>query len=156
MALPSGMSACAMCVEITTDGGGTTWVDNSDTLSVVTPGAQTRASSDTYVFGEDIALLTWGKKGPMEITLRGVYTEGTGTTDTWNTMYTAHDVACGDDFDVRWAPLGCATTSQVFSTTPGASKIISLTPPMGDAASSDALVFEAVVKTSDMTWATYA
>jgi hypothetical protein len=156
MALPSGMSACALCVEIATDGGGTTWNDNSDSVTMVTPGTQTRPTGETYVFGEDLALLTWGKKGPIEVTLRCVYTEGTGTTDMWNTCYTAHDTACGGNFAVRWAPVGCATTNQVFSTTVATSRLTSYTPPVGDASSPDALVFEAVVITNDMTWATYA
>ena len=30
MALPVGMSACAMCVELATDGGGTTWVGSTN------------------------------------------------------------------------------------------------------------------------------
>lgn len=155
MAIPSGMSACAMCVEINTSGT-TTWNDVSDDVTVVTPGARTRMSGQAYVLGEDIALTTVGKLEPVEWTLRGIYTEGTATTDVWNALYTAQSTACGATFAVRYAPAGCATTSQVFATPVLTTEVISLTPPMGDAGSGDVLMYEAVVRAPAFTWATYA
>ena len=156
MALPAGMSACAMCVELATDGGGTTWNDVSDTVSVVEPGERVRMTGEAYVFGEDVALTTVGKLEPIEWTLRGIYTEGTGTTDVWNTLYTQQSTTCGGLLAIRYAPLGCATTSQVFALPSDSTEVIGLTPPMGDAASGDVLVYEAVLRANTFTWATYA
>lgn len=155
MALPSGMSACAMCVEINT-GGTTTWSDVSDDVTVVTPGARTRMSGQAYTLGEDIALTSVGKLEPVEWTLRGIYTEGTATTDVWNSLYTAQSTTCGGLFAVRYAPKGCATTSQVFALPALTTEVISLTPPVGDGASPDILMYEAVVRANTFTWATYA
>ena len=156
MALPAGMSACAMCVELATDGGGTTWNDVSDTVSVVEPGARVRMTAEAYVLGEDIALTAVGKLEPVEWTLRGIYTEGTTTTDVWNTLYTQQSTTCGGPLAIRYAPLGCATTFQVFALPATTTEVISLTPPMGDAATADVLVYEAVLRANTFTWATYA
>ena len=155
MALPSGMSACLQCVEMTTDGG-TTWNDVTDDVSVVTMGARTRMMGVGYVLGEDVGLVTAGKLEPVDWTIRGLYTEGTGTTDVWNALYTAQSTACGAMLAIRTAPLGCATTSQVFALPALTSQVSSLTPPMGDAASPNPLVYEAVLHANTFTWATYA
>lgn len=155
MTLPEGMSSCAVCVEITDDGG-TTWDDVSDDVTVITPGEGTRQTGEAFVFGEDLALVVFGKRDPLDWVLRGVYTEGTATTDVWNTLYTSWSTTCGGTLGVRYAPLGCATTSQVFALPPATAKVTSITPPLVDAGSPDVLMYEATVHANTFTWATYA
>lgn len=151
MALPGGMSACAMCVEIMT---GTAWVDVSDNMTVVEPPEQTRMTGEAYVFGEDNALLGDGKLEPVEVTVRGIWAEGTA--DPFYTVYEQYTTACGDLVAVRWSPAGCATSHDAFSTHTTASECISLTYPAGDAGSADIIMYQFVVRSQDITRAAWA
>lgn len=152
MALPSGMSACTMCVELMV--GGTAWTDYSDYLSVVEPPTQTREVSEAYVFGEDIAVLGAGRRTPVDVTVRGVWTNATA--DPFYAVETEFTTACGDMVAARWAPAGCATTSRAYSTSTTATEVISLTYPGGDSASADVITWEMVLRTPDITEAAYS
>jgi hypothetical protein len=154
MALPSGMTSCAMCVEYTTHG--TDWDDVSDEMSVVEPPTATRMSGEAYVFGEDTAVTGVGKREPVEVTIRGVFQEGTTTAHGFYQAYTEFVTTCGGLFAVRWAPGGCTTDNEVFSTQTADSEIVSLTYPAGDAGSGDIIMYEAVVRTSAVTRATWS
>jgi hypothetical protein len=151
MPLPDGMSSCAMCVEIMT---GTAWVDVSDNATVVDPPEQTRITGEAWVFGEDTALIGDGKLNPTEVTVRGVWAEGTA--DPFYTVYAEFTTPCGDMVAVRWSPAGCATSSDAFSTNTTQSEVISLTYPGGDASSGDILMYQFIVKTPDITRAAWA
>lgn len=151
MALPEGMSACAMCVEIMT---GTTWTDVSDFMSVVDPPTQTRMSAEAYVFGEDIAVIGVGKREPMEVTARGIWIDG--TTGAFYTVMAEFITACGDMVALRWSPGGCSTTHDAFYTSTTKSEVVSLTYPGGDSGSADIITFEFVVRTPDVTRAAWA
>lgn len=158
MALPSGTaSACAMCVELTTDG--TTWTDFSDYLTVLEPDEWTRDTGNMAVFGEDVRVRTSGKLQVEQVRIRGVYVDATATTNPFSYVWAQFTTACGGALGVRWAPLGCATTNQVFSTATATghdSEVIAMMPPAGDPNSGDPLVWEAVVEASTITKATYA
>jgi len=151
MALPDGMSACAMCVEIMT---GTVWVDVSDNMGVVEPPEQTRMSAETYVFGEDTAVTTVGKREPVEVTVRGVWAEGTA--DPFYSVYAEFTAPCGDPLAVRYSPAGCATSHDAFSTHTTDTEIVSLTFPGGDAGSADTIMYQFVVRSSALTRAAWA
>jgi hypothetical protein len=152
MALPAGLSSCAMCVEIMA--GGTTWTDYSDFLSVVDPPAQTRMMGEAYVFGEDTAVLGAGKLEPTEVTIRGVWTDATA--DPFYAVLTEFQTACGDMVAVRWSPGGCASTHRSFRTSTTASEVSSLTFPGGDSGSADVLMWEAVIRSPDITEGAWA
>ena len=152
MALPTALSACAMCVEIMA--GGTTWTDYSDNLSVVDPPTQTRPSAEAYVFGEDTAVLGAGKLEPVEVTVRAVFEEGTATP--FYAVLAEFITACGDMVAVRWSPGGCTTDNDSFRTSTTASEVLSLTYPGGDAGSADVLMFEFTVRSPDITRATWS
>lgn len=151
MALPSGMSSCAMCVELMT---GTAWVDYSDYLSVVEPPTLTRSSAEAYVFGEDTAVLGFGKLEPIEVTVRGIYTDSTA--DPCYAVMTEFQTACGDKVAVRWSPAGCTTAHRSFRTHTTASEVLSWTPPGGDSGSADVLMWEAVIRSPDLTEAAWS
>lgn len=151
MALPDGMSACALCVEIMS---GTTWTDVSDNMSIVEPPEMPRESGETPVFGEDTYLVTFGRRKPLEVTVRGVWAEGTA--DPFYTVYLAHTTPCGALNAVRWAPAGCATSSDAFSTSTTHSKIVNLQFPGGDASDGSPIMYQFVVKTPELTRAAWS
>ena len=158
MALPDGiLSSCTNCVELTTNG--TTWTDFSDYLTVIEPDAWTRVSGTMHVFGEDYPVNTTGKLEAVQVRIRGVYADSTATTNPFSYVYGQHTSSCGGKLGVRYAPAGCATTNQVFSTataTTHTSKIIEMVLPSPDAASGDPIVWEAVIQAPTWVKATYA
>ena len=151
MALPAGVSACNMCVQLMT---ATTWTDASDNMTVVSPPTQTRASGEAYVFGEDTAVIGVGKRAPMDVTVRGVWVAG--TTDPFYNVYLAHTTPCGAMVAVRWGPDGCTTDKDVFYTSTTKSEVVSLSFPGGDAGSADIIMYEFVIRTPDVTRAAWA
>jgi len=156
MALPTGMTACSMCVEYSTATGTAAWIDASDSLSVVEPPTVTRMTGEAYVFGEDTAVTGVGKREPVEVTVRGVFAEGSGTGDLNYVVYTEFVEACGGPFAIRWAPGSCTSAHEVYSTATSDSEVVSYTPPAGDAGSGDIIMFEFVVRSHELTRATWA
>lgn len=153
MALPSGMSSCAMCVEIMA-GTATTWTDVSDNLSVVEPPTSTKPTSEAYVFGETTPLTAVGKTGPTDLRVRGIWAEGTA--DPFYTVYAQFTTPCGGQVAVRWSPAGCASTHDAFYTSTTKSAVAELTFPGGDAGSADIIMWEFLVRTPVVTRGTWA
>lgn len=151
MALPNGMSSCSMCVELM---DGTAWTDYSDYLSVLDPPSMSRMSAEAYVFGEDTAVLGFGKLEPVEVTVRGVW--GEGTTDPFYVAFSNHTTACGSMLAVRWSPGGCTTDNDSFRTSTTASRITNLVLPGGDAGSADIITWEATIRTNTITRAVWS
>jgi hypothetical protein len=151
MALPDGMSSCTMCVEIMT---GTTWTDVSDSMTVVDPPEQTRMVGAAYVFGEDTAVISAGKREPVDVTVRGVWSEGTAAP--FYTVYAEFTAPCGDMVAVRFTPGGCSTSHDTFYTSTTKSEVTSLTFPGGDAGSADVIMFQFVVHSPDLTRAAWS
>lgn len=157
MTLPAGrLSNCTMCTEFSTDG--TTWTNFSNWVAVIAPDEWTRDSDSMPTFGFDARILTTGKLQTTQIRLRGIYEDSTATTDPFVYLWNQHTTTCGGALAVRWAPAGCATTNQVFSTataTGHSSAIVAITPPAGDANEATPLVWEALVETPVIYKATY-
>lgn len=158
MALPTNaLSSCTMCVELSTSG--TAWTDFSDYVTVAEAPEMTRMSGEAYVFGEDTAVLTGGKREPFEVVIRGVYQDATATTDPFVFLWTEFTASCGDAVYIRWAPAGCATTNQAFSTataTTDKSELVSLTPPGGSADDASPLLWSATIRAPVLYKATYS
>jgi len=146
-----------MCVELSTDG--TTWTDFSDYLTVLEPGAVTRDTGDVAVFGEDTKATGVGRRNPLEITIRSVYVDATATTNPFRFIWAQWTTACGGALAVRWAPAGCTTDDQVFSTATATghySRLISQTPPGGDAGDAAPITWEAVIRAPTLYLATWS
>jgi hypothetical protein len=146
-----------MCVELSTNG--TTWTDFSDYLAVIDPAAVTRDTAEQAVFGEDTMATAVGHRNPVEVTLRSVYTEGTTTADPFYYVWSQWTTNCGGVLAVRWAPAGCTTDHQVFSTATNTghySRLISQTPPGGDAGEPGPIMWEATVRAPTLHMATWA
>ena len=146
-----------MCVELSTNG--TSWTDFSDYLTVVEGPEMTRMSGEAYVFGEDIAVMTGGKREPVEVQLRGVYVESTATTNPFSFVWAEFTADCGYTVHVRWSPAGCTTAHQVFSTataTTDVAEMTSLTLPGGSADDGSPILWAAVIRAPTIYRATYA
>jgi len=142
-----------MCVELMA-GSATTWTDYSDNLSVLEPPTWDRDTAMANVFGETAPLTVVGKHNPVDVTVRGIFAEGTA--DPFYVVYAQYTTACSGMVAVRWAPAGCATTHDAFYTSTTVSRVSSLTFPGGDSGSADVIMWEFVVHSPDITRATYA
>jgi len=142
-----------MCVEIMA-GSATSWTDVSDNMSVVDPPTQSRDRGSAFVFGEDTSVTAVGKRQPVDVTIRGVWAEGTA--DPFYTVYAQFTAACGGMVAVRWSPAGCTTAHDAFYTSTTRSEIGDFTFPAGDAGSADIIMWEAVIYSPDVTRATWA
>lgn len=162
MALPPGDSSCAMCVELSTAGGtgSASWTDYSDWLSVVENPELTRITGEQAVFGEDVHVTAVGKRNPVEVRIRGVFVDGTATaSNPFEYLWDQYTAACGGAMGIRWSPFGCTTAHEAFSTATATghdSEIVSLTPPGGDAGDAAPMMWEAVIRASDLSKATWA
>jgi hypothetical protein len=140
-----------MCVEIMT---GTAWVDVSDNMSVVEPPTQTRPTGMQNVFGEAAPVTTVGKLEPVDLTVRGVWAEGTA--DPFYTVYAVHTTNCGGLVAVRWSPGGCTTANDAFNTHTTQTDLVSLQFPGGDAGSADVIMYQFMVRSPNITRAAWA
>jgi hypothetical protein len=131
---------------LATSTDGTSFTDQSGYSNAVEPGSQSRQSGETYTFDGDGALITYGKREPVDLTVRVVYTEDAQSH--WEAARTAFEA--GTRWQVRWCPSG--NTAGKFSFTSGAdSKITEFNWPAPDAGSPDPILCEYVVRTAAIT-----
>lgn len=139
------MSGVAGYVAISTDGN--SWTDVSGYANYVEPDPQARTSGETYTFDGDTGIVTFGKREPIEVMVRIVYSEGASSP--YDTLRTAHETAGGGRMQVRWAPKGSTAGNQQFSTGSD-SKISEFPYPAPDAGSADPILLEFKVKTASI------
>lgn len=152
MALPTGISPCTMAVEYSLEG--TAWVDISDFATVVTPPRQVRTMGGTPVFGEDTYLITAGKREPLDVAMRYVYTEGTG--DPFEVFRQDFEEACGGPVYIRWSPQGTATGNFSFTTSTTQTEVSEFEYPGGEVTSADPMMTEIIAHTGSITKAVRA
>jgi len=152
MALPVGISPCTMMVEYTLEG--TAEVDVSDWVSVVDGARQTRTTGNAYVFGEDTAVITKGKREPVDTTFRFVYTEGTA--ELFEIARALFEAACGGVLGMIWSPKGSATGNFSYATGTTQHAITEFQYPFGEAASGDPIMGEFVIQSTSITKAVRA
>lgn len=147
--ITGAMSAVAGYVGIRSATTGA-FTDVSGSGNAVTINPQNRASGETYTFDGDTAIITYGKREPIDVVVRIVYTEGAP----YSTLKTAHETAGGGNMQVQWIPKGIGAVGNYTYTT-GLAKITSFGYPSGDAGSADPLMVEFTVRTESITQATY-
>ena len=136
-------------VEYSTDG--TTWVSCSeDTLSVAVEGGE-RATADTHTGDDTTPVVTFGPKGSLGVTVRGLYTCNAAT-DAVTVAQTAYDA--DTDLYFRWFPDGKVIGKPQYTT--GASKVLGPVVPVGEFSSADAIAADIKVRTAKITQSTYA
>jgi len=124
---------------------GVTFVDISGSAASVAPGEQTRKSGEVYTHSGDTAIITGGKREPLEVEIKIVYTEGTG--DPFEVIRAAFEAKTPYYF--RWSPKGYVTGA--FTFTSDAAVITGLTYPDTDAGTGDPCMCAFKFKTAKVT-----
>ncbi len=125
-------------MEVSTNG--TTWTDISGFANSIEVSGGERQIGEAYTFDGDTALLTSGKREPVEVTVRVVYTEG--TSEPFEVVRAAYED--GSSVYVRWSPKGGSAGNFQFTTAAGL--VSSLTYPAGEVGG-DPVMVEFTVKT---------
>lgn len=131
------MSAVDATIEVSLNGS--TWTDISGSANSITPGSQTRMTGTAYTFDGDLAIVTSGKREPMEVEVSILYTEADG--EGFATI--RPEFEDGDRIYFRYSPKGVGATARAVFTasndgaTAGSVVISSLDWPTADAASAD-------------------
>lgn len=92
-------------IEVSAQGSGV-WVNISGTANSIDAPEQTRMVADDYTLDGDTAVITTGKREPMDIVVNALYTETTG--ETWETIRPWFQ--SGARIDLRWSPAGIGTS----------------------------------------------
>jgi|SRR3990172_2780945 len=132
---------------------GSTWTsDLSGAGNKVTVGDAARMSGAKYTFDGDVAIITTGKREPIEITFAFVYTEG--ASDAYKLLRDLHEAEDGTAIYMRWIPKGLTVGN--FVNTVGPVKITNFKDPENDPESGDPLMFEITVLAPSITRSTYS
>lgn len=129
---------------------GSSWTEFSGFASQVSIGGGDRQSGSKFTFDGDTAIITRGKREPIEVTVSVVYTEG--ASDIFEIVRAAYEN--GTDLYVRWLPKGNTTGNFQFSTSAGIAK--SVPYPVGEAGSGDPAGIEFTVMVASVTKAAAA
>jgi hypothetical protein len=129
MVQASGISLADALVEISENGS--TWTDISGWAASVSPGPSVRKYGLAYTHEGDTAIITTGKREPVDAVVNIVYTEGTG--DPFEVVRQAHEN--NTDLYARWSPQGGSAGDFQFST--GAARVTEYNPPPTEAESGD-------------------
>ena len=120
----------------------TTWTDVSGYVGGVAISGGGRVTGEAYTFSGDYALTGFGKRQPVDVTIRVAYTEG--ASDLFATARTAFEGKT--QFQIRWSPEGEDAAEFIFSTDTD-SRITNEILPAGSADSADPAFFEITVRT---------
>lgn len=140
--------ARSLAIEVSTDN--TAWLAVSNAFVRIDNIQMTRLNGETYVGGSfDGAIVTWGKREPVELTITGVYNEETASF--WLTVYNRF-ISATPTLGVRFAPQGLGTGNAVYATsldgsTTGLAPIISVTLDTLEPGSGEAAMASVTVKT---------
>lgn len=132
------ISGVALYVAYSTNGSSYTEISGVANAIDVPP--QTRMNGTAYTFEGDTGLITFGKREPLPITVRLVYSEANAA---YEALATLHETTGGGTVYIRWAPKGNTGGNDQF-TTP-ATKISSFPYPSADSSSGDPIMIEFVV-----------
>ena len=131
--------ACA--VALSTDGN--TWTDVvSGSTNEVTVSGGDRATGEAFTFDGDTPIVTAGKRGALDVTVKYIYTETAGEAQ----VLVKASYEAGTPFYVRWTPKVAG-----FIYTTGAGYVTSQPYPSGSAASADAITSSFTVKVPTIT-----
>ncbi len=145
-----GLSWVAAKVEMSTNG--TNWTDISGYETAVAVSGGERATGETYTNDGDSPIITAGKRGPVDLTVRYVYTEG--ASDPFKTALDAYETAGGGDFYARFSPKGGATGDFQFTVDTNNCVIVTPGYPMGEAGAADAVLGEILLRTAKLAQST--
>jgi len=113
---------------------------------------QTRMSGETYTLDGDTAIITGGKREPMELAYSIVYTEE--MSEAWDEAQGIFETIGGDDVYVRWSPGGGDVGDWQFTSDKGV--LAGLTYPGTNAGEGGPIMTGFKVKTAKVTQAVVA
>lgn len=132
-------------VEVGISTNGSSWTDTSGFAASVEIGGGDRQTGEVYTFDGDTAIITSGKREPLEVTIKVVYTEG--GSDPFEVVRAAYEA--GSSLYVRWSPKGGETGEFMFTSSAG---VVTNAPyPTGEAGSGDPTMIEFTVKVASIT-----
>jgi len=140
----------AVDAKVEVSANGSAWTDISGTANKIDLSAQDRAVGSAFTFDGDGAVLTYGKRQPLDVTVTAVYTE-TASTEAFEIVRALHETENGANIYLRWTPISETSTAghNIFST--GAGKLKSFQYPNVDAGSGDPILFTFTVTASVIT-----
>jgi hypothetical protein len=138
-----GMSFAEADVYFSTDGS--TWQDFSGWTTAVSLGGGEIQSAETYTAEGEGAIITLGKRQPLDITARMVYTEGSA--DPFEVLRAAYENKT--DLYIRWIPAGSVASN--FQFTSSAGKVLTPPYPGGEVDGGEAILVEGTIKASTVT-----
>jgi len=100
-----GMSGVNALLQVSADGS--TWTDISGSANQVSATEQTRMSGEAYTFEGDYAVVTAGKREPVELAVRVLYTEEAA--ESFETVRAYFEATGGTPLYFRYSPKGLAT-----------------------------------------------
>lgn len=100
-----GMNGISAAVRVSSDNA--TWTVISGSANQIAAAEQTRQSGEAYTFDGDTAIVTAGKREPVEVTMRALYTES--ATESFEKVRAFFEAVGGTPIYLRWAPSGVAT-----------------------------------------------
>lgn len=133
---------------ISLSANGTSWTDISGFANSVSVDGGERATSEFFTVDGDTPIVTSGKRGFLEITIKAVYTEA--GSDAYAMGMTAYEN--NTPLYARWVPKGSGTGAFVFTTSIG--RVTKPIYPQGAADSADAIQFELGISCGSITKST--
>jgi hypothetical protein len=133
---------------ISLSANGTTWTDISGFANSVSVDGGERATSEFFTVDGDTPIVTSGKRGFLEITIKAVYTEA--GSDAYAMGMTAYEN--NTPLYAKWIPKGSGTGAFVFTTSIG--RVTKPIYPQGAADSADAIQFELGISCGSITKST--
>jgi hypothetical protein len=141
-----GMSASNMYVGYSTNGTAYTEASGGSNSIQVSGGERTTGAA--YTFDGDTAIIKGGKRAPITVTWRGIYSPDAD--EIFSVAQTAYEA--GSAFYLRWSPGGGDAGDLGYTTTVGIIK--SLTYPGGEVDSGDPILTEVVLECASITEST--
>lgn len=135
----AALSAVDADIEVSTNG--TVWTNISGSSNSIEPGSQTRMTGTAYTFDGDLAIVTGGKREPLEIAVQILYTEEAG--EAFEVIRPLFEADGGTKMYLRYSPKGIGAASRAVYTTSndgataGAVYISELDWPMAEAETAD-------------------
>lgn len=106
-------SARNAVIEVSTNGS--SWTDISGFANSVDPGESTRMLGEVYTFDGDTAIITAGKRQPLDLDLKFVYTEG--GSEVFEVVRAAHEA--GTNLYVRYTVKAASTGNFRYTSAAG-------------------------------------
>lgn len=130
--------------EVGISANGSAWTDISGYSASVAVDGGDRMTGEDYTGEGDTAILTYGKREPLEITVKVVFTDG--VSDPAETVRAAYEGNTA--MYVRYSPQGQIGD---FLYTSSEGRVINHTYPQGEAGSADPVMLEFTVRCATLT-----